>query len=99
MDLRYEWVAFDLYGTLLDVSGLADQMDAVSGEAEDAATAQPGSKAGASTDLPGGAAALLAAWRKAQLERTWKLNEQGAYEPFDVVTAKALFEVAPQLDP
>ena len=37
-----------------------------------------------------GAAALLGRWRKAQLERTWRLNR-------DRVTAAALKEVAPEL--
>src|SRR5206468_11430797 len=40
------------------------------------------------------AADLLSSWRKAQLERTWR---EKAYEPFDVVTARALEEVAPRL--
>ena len=88
MDLRYQVVAFDLYGTLLDVSGLAARMDAAAAD----------SPSGGAT-FPDGAPALLAAWRKAQLERTWKLNEQSAYEPFDAVTAKALEQVAPQLAP
>ena len=69
-------IAFDLYGTLLDVSGLADRLRAFAGDA---------------------APELLARWRKAQLERTWKLNELGQYEPFDEVTARALQEVAPEL--
>ena len=70
-------VAFDLYGTLLDVAGLAGTLSAILGR---------------------DAAPLLAAWRKAQLERTWELNRQGRYQPFDAVTAAALAEVAPELD-
>ena len=69
-------VAFDLYGTLLDVSGLAARLEPLAGP---------------------GAAALLAKWRKRQLERTWELNARGAYQPFDQVTAEALLEVAPEL--
>jgi len=34
-------------------------------------------------------------WRKAQLERTWR---EKTYEPFDVVTERALQEVAPGID-
>jgi Haloacid dehalogenase superfamily, subfamily IA, variant 2 with 3rd motif like haloacid dehalogenase len=73
---RFDLVAFDLYGTLLDISGLAARMRPVAGE---------------------GAAALLGRWRKAQLERTWWLNREGRYEPWDRVTAAALKEVAPEL--
>ncbi len=72
----FDLVAFDLYGTLLDISGLARLMRPVAGE---------------------GAAALLARWREAQLERTWKLNREGSYEPWDRVTLAALEEVAPEL--
>ena len=71
MEPGFEAVAFDLYGTLLDVSGLAARCSAVVG---------------------GEGGALLALWRKAQLERTWELNRDGAYQPFDVVTSRALAE-------
>ena len=71
--MRLELVAFDLYGTLLDVSGLAKGLEPYAGPQ---------------------AADLLSAWREAQLERTWR---EKAYEPFDVVTARALEEVAPRL--
>ena len=74
MTMRFELVAFDLYGTLLDVSGLARLLEPFAG---------PDS------------ASVLARWRKAQLERTWR---EKAYEPFDVVTARALEEVAPGLE-
>jgi 2-haloacid dehalogenase len=73
---RYDAVAFDLYGTVLDVSGLARALEKPLGPR---------------------AATLLAAWRKAQLERTWALNARGEYEPFDRVTDTALREVAPDL--
>ena len=73
---RFDLVAFDLYGTLLDISGLAERMRPFVGE---------------------GAAPLLARWRTAQLERTWKLNREGRYEPWDRVTLAALGEVAPEL--
>jgi 2-haloacid dehalogenase len=73
---RYDAVAFDLYGTVLDVSGLARALE---------------------KPLGARAASLLAAWRKAQLERTWALNARGEYEPFDRVTANALREVAPDI--
>jgi 2-haloalkanoic acid dehalogenase type II len=43
-----------------------------------------------------GAAELLASWRKEQLERSWR---EKTYQPFDVVTARALEAVAPHLDP
>src|SRR5436309_13898873 len=72
--MRFEIVAFDLYGTLLDVSGLAKRLEPLAGP---------------------GAADLLAKWRTAQLERTWR---EKSYEPFDAVTARALEEVAPRLD-
>jgi 2-haloalkanoic acid dehalogenase type II len=52
------------------------------------------------TALPAAeASSLLAAWRKAQVERTWTLNRLGRHEPFDVVTEAALAEVAPGLTP
>jgi len=73
--MRFELVAFDLYGTLLDVSGLAQRLEPFAG---------PDS------------AVLLARWRKAQLERTWR---ETVYQPFDVVTERALAEVAPAIDP
>src|SRR5437870_12626960 len=72
--MRFAIVAFDLYGTLLDVSGLAKRLEPFAGP---------------------GAADLLARWRSAQLERTWR---EESYEPFDAVTARALEEVAPWLD-
>ena len=72
MQPRHQLVAFDLYGTLLDVSGLAERIGS--------RVADP--------------AALVAAWRKAQLERTWA---PGEYQPFDRVTADALAQVAPGL--
>jgi 2-haloalkanoic acid dehalogenase type II len=72
--MRFELVAFDLYGTLLDVGGLANQLDRFVGSR---------------------AVELLARWRKAQLERTWR---EKVYEPFGVVTERALEEVAPDLD-
>lgn len=71
-----ELVAFDLYGTLLDISGLAPRMRPFAGA---------------------GAEDLLARWRKAQLERTWRLNHERRYEPWDRVTSAALEEVAPQV--
>ena len=70
---RYRLVVFDLYGTLLDVSGMAARMSYALGR---------------------DATALLAAWRTAQLERTWALNRLGTFEPFDQVTAWALDKVA-----
>ncbi|HTO96851.1 MAG TPA: haloacid dehalogenase type II [Myxococcales bacterium] len=72
--MRFSLIAFDLYGTLLDVSGLAGRLEKFAGPS---------------------AATLLAAWRKEQLERTWREKE---YQPFDVVTARALEKVAPHLD-
>jgi 2-haloacid dehalogenase len=72
----FDLVAFDLYGTLLDISGLAARMWPIMGERS---------------------ADLLARWRAAQLERTWRLNREGCYEPWDFVTAAALEEVAPGL--
>src|SRR6476660_8050729 len=73
---RFDLVAFDLYGTLLDISGLEARM-------------RP--------DVGDGAGGLLGRWRKAQLERSWRLNRQGRYEPWDRVTAAALEEVAFEL--
>jgi 2-haloalkanoic acid dehalogenase type II len=72
--MRFELVAFDLYGTLLDVSGVAKRLEPMAGPA---------------------AAELLSKWRKAQLERTWR---EKVYEPWGVVTERALEEVAPGLD-
>ena len=72
----FDLVAFDLYGTLLDVSGLVAGMRPLVGER---------------------AADLLDRWRKAQLERSWQLNRDGLYEPWDPVTLGALQEVAPDL--
>jgi 2-haloacid dehalogenase len=72
--MRYSLVAFDLYGTLLDVSGLAERLERHAGPE---------------------AATLLRAWRKEQLERSWREKE---YQPFDVVTVRALETVAPHLD-
>ena len=71
-----ELVAFDLYGTLLDVSGLAAGMKPIVGPE---------------------APSLLARWRSAQLERSWQLNRDGLYEPWDLVTLRALENVAPEL--
>lgn len=73
---RFDAVAFDLYGTVLDVSGLSAALVPFAGAR---------------------AAEVLAAWRKAQLQRTWDLNARGRYQPFDAVTAAALFDVAPEL--
>jgi 2-haloacid dehalogenase len=70
----YRLAVFDLYGTLLDVSGMAARMSRLIGK---------------------DATALLAAWRTAQLERSWELNGLATYEPFDRVTAWALDKVAP----
>jgi 2-haloacid dehalogenase len=77
MAARYRLAVFDLYGTLLDISGMAAQL---------------------STVLGADATAMLAAWRTAQLERTWELNRLAAYETFDRVTAWALARVAGELD-
>ncbi len=74
MQMRPDLIAFDLYGTLLDVSGLAQRIGAR------VKVADP--------------AALVAAWRKQQLDLTWA---QGEYRPFDQITAAALAQVAPQL--
>jgi len=76
--MRYELVAFDLYGTLLAIEKLEAALAAIVG---------------------GDARKLLADWRKAQLARTWELNERGEYEPFGEVTARALAQVAPHLGP
>ncbi len=73
---NYDLVAFDLYGTLLDIAGLADGMRPFTGERSEA---------------------LLARWRQAQLERSWRLNREGRYEPWGRVTLGALEEVAPEL--
>jgi 2-haloacid dehalogenase len=73
---RFDLVAFDLYGTLLDISGLEARMRPVVGD---------------------GAGELLGRWRKAQLERSWRLNREGRYESWDRVTAAALEEVASEL--
>lgn len=72
----FDFVAFDLYGTLLEISGLAARMRPIVGD---------------------GAAALLDRWRKAQLDRSWRLNREERYEPWDRVTAAALGDVAPEL--
>ena len=76
--MRYEVVAFDLYGTLLAVEKLLDLLMPI---------------------LGADAAALLPKWRKAQLDRTWALNERREYQPFGEVTAFALAQVAPHLSP
>jgi 2-haloacid dehalogenase len=73
---RFDLVAFDLYGTLLDISTLEARMRPVVGD---------------------GAGELLGRWRKAQLDRSWRLNREGRYESWDRVTAAALEEVAPEL--
>ncbi len=78
MPTRFDLVAFDLYGTLLDIGSLAARIGALAS---------------------GDGKALLAAWRKAQIDRTWALNTRGEYQPFDVVTSQALAEVAPHLAP
>ncbi|MCA1582669.1 MAG: haloacid dehalogenase type II [Acidobacteria bacterium] len=72
----FDLVAFDLYGTLLDVAGLANGMRPITGEQSPA---------------------LLGRWRQAQLERSWRLNREDAYEPWDLVTLRALEEIAPEL--
>lgn len=43
------------------------------------------------------AADLLARWRRAQLERSWRVGREIPYEPWDAVTLSALEEVAPEL--
>lgn len=75
---RYSFVAFDLYGTLLDIAGLAPRLSQLLGR---------------------DSTALLAAWRTAQLERSWELNRLGTYEPFDQVTDWALQRVGGEIDP
>jgi len=72
----FNLVAFDLYGTLLDISSLVAGMRPLIGES---------------------AENLLGRWRKAQLERSWQLNRDGLYEPWDLLTMRALQEVAPDL--
>ena len=74
--MRFDVIAFDLYGTLLDIGALESAL-------------------GNLTGAPAGP--LLAAWRKAQIERTWELNRLGEFQPFDQVTAYALSAVAPEL--
>jgi 2-haloacid dehalogenase len=76
--MRFDLVAFDLYGTLLAIEKLEGALARI---------------------LGGDARALLADWRKAQLARTWELNQRGDYEPFGEVTARALAQVAPHLSP
>jgi 2-haloacid dehalogenase len=76
--MRFDLVAFDLYGTLLAIEQLEGALASIVG---------------------GDARKLLADWRKAQLARTWELNQRGDYEPFREVTARALAQVAPQLGP
>jgi 2-haloacid dehalogenase len=76
--MRFDLIAFDLYGTLLAVEKLEAALTGI---------------------LGADARALLADWRKAQLGRTWELNERGDYEPFGEVTARALAQVAPHLAP
>jgi len=76
MSPRFDLVAFDLYGTLLDVSALSGALE---------------------KHLGPGAAGILARWRKAQLERTWELNRNATYQPWDRVTADTLAHVAPEV--
>ena len=76
--MRFDLIAFDLYGTLLAIEKLEAALAGIVGA---------------------DARKLLADWRKAQLARTWELNERGEYEPFDDVTARALAQVAPHLGP
>ena len=76
--MRFELIAFDLYGTLLAIEKLEGALAAI---------------------LGGDAGKLLGAWRKAQLARTWELNQRGEYEPFGQVTARALAQVTPHLSP
>jgi 2-haloacid dehalogenase len=75
---RFDLVAFDLCGTLLNISALAARITPIVGD---------------------GAASLLARWRRAQIERSWRLNREGGYEPWDRVTLAALEKVAPELSP
>ena len=72
----FDLVAFDLYGTLLDLSNLSGRMRPIAGDR---------------------AADLLGRWRTAQLERSWRLNREHRYEPWDALTAMALADVAPEL--
>ena len=76
--MRFDLVAFDLYGTLLAIEKLEAALTRI---------------------LGADARALLADWRKAQLGRTWELNQRGDYEPFGDVTARALAQVASHLSP
>ena len=62
-------LAFDLYGTLLSTSSIAEELD---------------------KHFPGQGPSLAATWRKYQLEYTWRLNSMHTYEPFSVVTQRAL---------
>jgi 2-haloacid dehalogenase len=73
----FDLVAFDLYGTLLDISELVTGMRPIVGKK--------------STEL-------LARWRTAQVERSWRLNRESRYEPWDALTLAALDEVSPGLD-
>jgi len=73
----FDLVAFDLYGTLLDISELVAGMRSIVGKE--------------STEL-------LARWRTAQVERSWRLNRESRYEPWDALTLAALDEVSPGLD-
>lgn len=73
----FDLIAFDLYGTLLDISELITRMRPIVGNE---------------------AAALLGRWRKAQVERSWRLNRENRYEPWDALTLAALDEVFPGLD-
>ena len=74
MAARFDLLAFDLYGTLLDVGGLASALEKHLGPT---------------------AAEILGRWRTAQLERTWELNRDAKYHPWDQVTAEVLVHVAP----
>jgi 2-haloacid dehalogenase len=73
----FDLIAFDLYGTLLDISELITRMRPIVGNE---------------------AAALLGRWRKAQVERSWRLNRENRYEPWEALTLAALDEVFPGLD-
>lgn len=73
---RFDLVAFDLYGTLLDVSVLGLLIQNIVGRE---------------------AASLLPRWRKAQLERSWRIARGAEYEPWDAVTLAALEDVAPEM--
>ena len=52
---------------------------------------------------PDSAATLTSLWRRYQLEYTWRATCQGTYEPFEVITEKALRhavgECSEQIDP